>query len=323
MLMKCKTGPDTMKSHFKYVSDSARSSQKLTLIEYNAEDKIFKALQLRNACEMKMGIRRRDGHYFFVEEVVWMVETGLAVVLHRGMQLSVQECYRLLGTFLITPEKFFVYSYLKRAGYVIVPYKAFGTSADDGNGDRWELAPKFLFPVNLLDQFPTVKSMKLTMTNFRRNPKLVEVFGVSEDFPTSDIESVNWDKHGEVQGNFKEILRPRYWPRFDQFSNHVSTWSDYRKERAKILKLNPIKDVSNSAHLPIDYDIYAGNGTFCRNLSPKPIYRLLVVNIHFPFPSVSDLHWLSSKIVDGRLLIAVVQQAAVLFYNIDHQTVCL
>ncbi|CAG9537525.1 unnamed protein product [Cercopithifilaria johnstoni] len=321
--MECKPRPDTVKSHFKYVSDNARSSQKLTLIEYNAEDKIFKALQLRNACEMKMGIRRRDGHYFFVEEVVWMVETGLAVVFHRGIQLSVQECYRLLGIFLITPEKFFVYSYLKRAGYIIVPYKAFGISVDSGNDERWELVSKFLFPVNLLDQFPTDKSMKLTVTNFRHNPKLMEVFGISEDFPTSNIESVQWDKCSESQGNFKEILRPRYWPRFDQFSNRVPTWSDYRKERAKILKLNSVKDISGSIHLPIDYDIYVGDGTFCRNLSPKPIYRLLVVDIRFPFPSVSDLHWLSSKILDGKLLIAVVQQAAIVFYNIDHQTVCL
>uniref|UniRef100_A0A0R3S1Q7 tRNA_int_end_N2 domain-containing protein n=1 Tax=Elaeophora elaphi TaxID=1147741 RepID=A0A0R3S1Q7_9BILA len=313
--------PDAMKSHFKYVSDSARSSQKLTLIEYNAENKVFKALQLRNACEMKMGIRRKDGHYFFAEEVVWMVETGLAVVLHRGMQLSVQECYRLLGTFLSTPENFFVYSYLKRAGYVTVPYKAFEISVDGDNSEQWELAPKFLFPVNLLDQFPTVKSMKLT--NFRHNPKLVEVFGISEDFPTSNIESVQWNKHGETQRNFKEILRPRYWPRFDQFSDHVPTWLDYRKERARILKRNSVKDISDSVHLPIDYDVYAGDGTFCRNLSPKPIYRLLIVGIRSPFPSISYLHWLSSKIVDGKLLIAVVEQAAVVFYNIDHQTVCL
>ncbi|KAL3990158.1 hypothetical protein ACH3XW_30620 [Acanthocheilonema viteae] len=312
-----------MKSHFKYVSESARSSQKLTLIEYNAENKIFKALQLRNACEMKMGIRRRDGHYFFVEEVVWMVETGLAVVLHRGMQLSVQECYRLLGIFLITPEKFFVYSYLKRAGYVIVPYRAFGISIDSDNDERWESAPKFLFPVHLLDQFPTDKSMKLTVTNFHHNAKLVEVFGISEDFPTSNIESIQWNKHSEAQRNMKEILRPHYWPRFDQFSIHVPTWSDYRKERAKILKLGSVNDISDSVHLPIDYDIYAGDGTFCRNRSPKPIYRLLVVDVRFPFPSVSDLHWLSSKILEGRLLIAVVQQAAVVFYNIDHQTVCL
>ncbi|KAK6114111.1 hypothetical protein QQG55_54545 [Brugia pahangi] len=321
--MECKTRCGTVNSHFKYVSDNARSSQRLTLIEYNAEDKVFKALQLRNACEMKMGIRRRDGHYFFVEEVVWMVEVGLAVVLHRGMQLSVQECYRLLQTFLITPEKFFVYSYLKRAGYVVIPYKAFGTLIDDENDEQWELKPKFLFPVNLLDQFPTMKSMKLTMTNFRRNPKLMEVFGVCEDFPTANIEQINWNKYDESQRNFREILRPRYWPRFDQFSNRVPTWSDYRKERAKILKLNPSADVSDFIHLPIDYDIYAGDGTFCRNLSPKPLYRLLIVNFRFPFPSVSDLHWLSLKIVDGKLLIAVVQHADVVFYNIDHQAVCL
>ncbi|EJW88013.1 hypothetical protein WUBG_01074 [Wuchereria bancrofti] len=305
--MECKTRCDMVNSHFKYVSDNARSSQKLTLIEYNAEDKVFKAFQLRNACEMKMGIRRRDGHYFFVEEVVWMVE----------------ECYRLLEKFLITPEKFFVYSYLKRAGYVVIPYKAFGISIDDENDERWELEPKFLFPVNLLDQFPTTKSMKLTMTNFHRNPKLMEVFGICEDFPTANIERTNWNKYSGNQRNFREILRPRYWPRFDQFSSRVPTWSDYRKERAKILKLNPPADVSDFIHLPIDYDIYAGDGTFCRNLSPKPIYRLLVVNFRFPFPSVSDLHWLSLKIVDGKLLIAVVQHADVVFYNIDHQAVCL
>lgn len=316
--MECKPRPGAVKSHFKYVSDSARSSQKLTLIEYNAEDKIFKALQLRNACEMKMGIRRGDGHYFFIEEVVWMVETGLAVVLHRGVQLSVQECYRLLGTFLVTPEKFFVYSYLKRAGYVIIPHRTFGTFADNGSGERWEVAPKFLFPVNLLDQFPTNKAM-----NFRCNQKLVEVFGISEDFLESNIESVRWNKHGEDHKDFKEILRPRYWPRFDHFSDHVLTWSDYRRERARILKPNSVKNISDSIHFPVDYDIYAGDGTFCRNLSPKPIYRLLVVDMVFPFPSVSDLHWLSSKILDGRLLIAVVQQAAVVFYNIDHQRVSL
>ncbi|MCP9265310.1 SAGA-associated factor 29 [Dirofilaria immitis] len=309
-----------MNSHLKYVSNNARSSQKLTLIEYNAEERAFKALQLRNACEMKMGIRRRNSHYFFVEEVVWMVETGLAVVLHRGMQLSVQECYRLLGTFLVTPEKFFVYSYLKRAGYVIVPYKAFGISVNDENNKRWEHRSKSSFPVNLLDHFPTVESMKLTVTNFRQNPKLIKVFGIPEDFPTSNIESINWDRHNDGRRNFKEFLRPHYWPRFDQFSSRVPTWSDYRKERAKILKRNLADDISDSIHLPIDYDIYVGDSTFCRNLSPKPIYRLLIVDIRFPFPSVSDLHWLSSKIHDGRLLIAVVQQPAVIFYNIDHQT---
>lgn len=312
-----------MKSHFNYASESERSNQKLTLIDYNAEDKNFKAIQLRNACEMKMGIRRKDGHYFFVEEVVWMVETGLAVVLHHGIQLSVQECYRLLETFLITPEKFLVYSYLKRAGYIVVPYKAFEISVNGGNGERWKAAPKFLFPVNLLNQFPTDKSMKPTVTNFRHNPKLVEVFGISDDFPALNIDSFRWSKHSEVQKNSKEILRPRYWPSFDQFSDHVPTWLDYRKERAKILKLNSVKDISDSIYLPIDYNIYAGGRTFCRNLSLKPIYRLLVVDIHVPFPSVSDLHWLSSKIPDGRLIIAAVQQTAIVFYNIDHQTLCL
>lgn len=316
--MECKTRCGMMKSYFKYVSESGRSSQKLTVIEYNAKDRVFKAIQLRNACEMKMGTRKKDGHYFFAEEVVWMVETGLAVVLYRGVQLSVQECYRLLGIFLVTPEKFFVYSYLKRAGYIVVPYKAFEISLDVPNEEQLDLAPNFLFPISLLDEFPSIKPLKLIMINFLRNPKLLELFGVPEDFLTSNN---NWENREETRRNFREILRPRYWPRFDHFSNRVLTWSDYRNERAKILKRNVCIDTSDSVYLPIDYDIYVGDSTFRRNFLPKPIYRLLVVNASFP--SVSTLHWLSSQILDGRLLIAVVQQATVVFYNINHQTVCL
>uniref|UniRef100_A0A915PW55 tRNA-splicing endonuclease subunit Sen54 N-terminal domain-containing protein n=1 Tax=Setaria digitata TaxID=48799 RepID=A0A915PW55_9BILA len=321
--MEYKTGSGSPKSYLKYLSNNVRSNQKLTLIEYNAEHKAFKALQLRNACEMKMGVRRKDGHYFFVEEVVWMVETGLAVVLHCGIQLSVQQCYWLLGTFRVTPAKLFVYSYLKRAGYVVLPYNALRKSLNNIKSKRWKHAPTSFFPVHLLDQFPTIKSMKLTMSTLHHNPKLMDVFGVSEDFPTSNIESVSWDQHSEDQKNFKEYLRPRYWPRFDHFAHRVPTWSDYRLERSEMLKLNTRSDASNSLHLPIDYDVYAGDGSFSRNLSPKPIYRLLIADICFPLPSVSDLRRLSLEIPDGKLLIAVVQQGAVIFYNIDHQTICL
>lgn len=311
---------NTQQSHFHYLPNSQRSRHKLTIIEYDSKRRVFRALQLRNACEMKMGIRHRDGHYFFVEEVVWMVEAGQAAVLHRGIQMSIQQCYLLLGSFLITPAKFLVYSYLKRAGYVVLPHKTLLDFEDDEGSMEWKHLGKPFFPSYLLDQFPTLESMTLTQPLFLHNPKFMEIFGICESASKLNFEAM---KISEQSKDFKEAIRPRYWPRFDRFSHHVSTWSEFRMQRAKILRKVSSKHVPNSPQLPIDYDVYMGSGAFHRNISPKPIYRLVVLDMSLPFPSISSLHWLSSQLLEGKLLIALVQHASIVFYNINHQRVAL
>lgn len=308
---------------FEYVANSERSRRKLTLIDYDADRRVFKAIQTRNAREATMGVRRKDGHYFFVEEAVWMVEAGLASILHRGMQLSVQQCYGLLETFLVAPAKYFVYSYLKRAGYIILPHNALKTSTNCS-----ELvfpdSPKSYFPAELLNQFPTFKSMTLKMACLHRNPKLVEVFDLPEKLSEISTQSFKIDDQSEARRNSKEALRPRYWPKFDKFASRVPSWSDYRTQRAKILKRELEQCSPETTELPLDYDVYAGDGSFSRTLSPSPIYRLLVVgDLNIPLPSVSSLHWLSSQITEGRLLIAVILHSSIIFYDVNHRAVRL
>ncbi|VDN02918.1 unnamed protein product [Thelazia callipaeda] len=317
--MTCKPEREAIIPYMKYATNTGRTRQRLTIIEYVAKSGLFKALQLRNACEMKMGVKRKDGHYFFVEEVVWMMEAGLAVVVHDNVQLSVQQCYGLLCLFLIKPAKYFVFSYLKRAGYVVFPYNSSQMRAENLSDKKWKHSPKPYFPSHLLDNFPTLNSKKQTVSLARCTSKL-EIFGIAENFPISRIETFIWKN--SLRDN-KEFLRPSYWPRFDHFSNCVPTWTEYRIQRAKILRNFPLHSVADSVELPIDYDVYSGSGTFYRNTLSRPIYRLLVLDMLFPFPSSSELHWLSSKVVSGKLLIAVVDQGSVVFYNVNHEIVSL
>ncbi|VDK41595.1 unnamed protein product [Gongylonema pulchrum] len=325
--MESMTGCE-IRRHFEYLSTGGRNVKKLTIINYDANRGTFKAIQTRNAREATMGIHRSDGHYFFVEEAVWMVEAGLASVLHRGRQLSVQQCYGLLEKFCITPARYFVYSYLKRAGYVILPHNSLETSASinsrsSGSGEESVNSREPHFPSALLDQFPSLKGSNLTITCLHKHPKVMEVFQVSEKLSEITGKSFKLDENEEIRNDPREILRPRYWPKFDKFARRVTSWSDYRSERARILRRDsPEKHHPETAKLPLDYDVYAADGSFCRSRAPSPIYRLLVVgDVNAPFPSVASLHWLSSQITKGKLLIAVTYHTSIIFYNIDHQVV--
>ncbi|VDM36819.1 unnamed protein product [Toxocara canis] len=103
--------------------DRKRNKQNLIILEYVVGETMLKGIQLRSSRVSTMGMPQGGMHYFFPEEAVWLMETAHGSVVHNGLALSVQQGYRLLEWFGIAWPQYAVYSYLKRAGYIVLPYK--------------------------------------------------------------------------------------------------------------------------------------------------------------------------------------------------------
>lgn len=302
-----------------------KNAKRQILINYDPKHQQLKAVQLRGGREATMGISRKDGHYFFREEAVWLAEAGIATILCRGNALLQPECYSLLEAAMISPAKYFAYSYLKRAGYIVFPYGTLLCSKGSCQNEdlKYLTKPEPYFPRELLDQFPSLVSRKLTITPLHKKPEIVEKFNLPDAFPDLKLVSQKVDAESEARKHSREVLRPRHWPSFDKFARRVPTWSDYRLQKTKALEKceNPTEKVA--VLLPVDYDVYLGDGSFRRS-SSLPAYRLIVISdLHAPLPSVADLNWLSSQLADSRLLIALVSNGSILFYDVNQVPVLL
>ncbi|KAI1726536.1 hypothetical protein DdX_03258 [Ditylenchus destructor] len=66
-----------------------------------------------------MGFPRRNLHYLYVEEALYLVQNELAIALFDGKRLSLPHLYQLLGTLNVSLLKYSAFSALIQAGYAV------------------------------------------------------------------------------------------------------------------------------------------------------------------------------------------------------------
>lgn len=298
-----------------------RNKQNLIVLEYVVGEKMLKGLQLRSSRVSTMGMPRGGTHYFFPEEAVWLMETALGSVVHNGMALSVQQGYRLLESLGILWPKYAAYSYLKRSGYIVLPYnRPKNPDYSKPATSKPELKVASRFPADLMEQFPCLNAdRQIRLAALHKRVSVASVFDISEHFPQPPTRPYKTDR----RTLHKEYVRPRYWPRFDDFAQNSPSWAAYRQERAKLLSNASSTQSSlqkSSRTFALDYDVFASDGTYKHSLVPPPLFRLLVVNdVMKHLPSSADLRELSSQLQGERLVLAVVHHAGIHFYDVDHR----
>uniref|UniRef100_A0A915BHT5 tRNA-splicing endonuclease subunit Sen54 N-terminal domain-containing protein n=1 Tax=Parascaris univalens TaxID=6257 RepID=A0A915BHT5_PARUN len=298
-----------------------RNKQNLIVMEYVIGERMLKGLQLRSSRVSTMGMLRGGVHYFFPEEGVWLMETALGSVVHNGIALSVQQGYRLLESLGILWPKYAAYSYLKRSGYIVLPYnRPKNPEYFKPPTSKPELKVVSRFPADLMEQFPSLNANRqIRLASLHKRVAVASVFDISEHFPQPPTRPYKADRRAV----HKEYVRPRYWPRFDDIARNSPSWAAYRQERAKLLSsvtsTQPsLQNASRTVNL--DYDVFASDGTYKHSLIPPPLFRLLVVNDAMnQLPSSADLRELSSQLQGERLVLAVVHHAGIHFYDVDHR----
>uniref|UniRef100_A0A915BIL9 tRNA-splicing endonuclease subunit Sen54 N-terminal domain-containing protein n=1 Tax=Parascaris univalens TaxID=6257 RepID=A0A915BIL9_PARUN len=246
-------------------------------MEYVIGERMLKGLQLRSSRVSTMGMLRGGVHYFFPEEGVWLMETALGSVVHNGIALSVQQGYRLLESLGILWPKYAAYSYLKRSGYIVLPYKPKNPEYFKPPTSKPELKVVSRFPADLMEQFPSLNANRqIRLASLHKRVAVASVFDISEHFPQPPTRPYKADRRAV----HKEYVRPRYWPRFDDIARNSPSWAAYRQERAKLLSsvtsTQPsLQNASRTVNL--DYDVFASDGTYKHSLIPPPLFRLLVV----------------------------------------------
>uniref|UniRef100_A0A0M3IE83 tRNA_int_end_N2 domain-containing protein n=1 Tax=Ascaris lumbricoides TaxID=6252 RepID=A0A0M3IE83_ASCLU len=292
-----------------------------------------------------MGMPRGGTHYFFPEEAVWLMETALGSVVHNGMALSVQQGYRLLESLGILWPKYAAYSYLKRSGYIVLPYnRPKNPDYSKPATSKPELKVASRFPADLMEQFPCLNAdRQIRLAALHKRVSVASVFDISEHFPQPPTRPYKTDRRTlhkvasrfpadlmeqfpclnadrqirlaalhkrvsvasvfDISEHFpqpptrpyktdrrtlhKEYVRPRYWPRFDDFAQNSPSWAAYRQERAKLLSNASSTQSSlqkSSRTFALDYDVFASDGTYKHSLVPPPLFRLLVVKyVCFPY----------------------------------------
>ncbi|VDD87017.1 unnamed protein product [Enterobius vermicularis] len=271
-----------------------------------------------------MGIILEGTHYVFPEEGVWLLEAGQAAILFNGYPFSVQQGYQLLASSQISFPKYLVYSYLKRAGYIVLPSNrnvetsdvSIQSSSNKNTTVKSHQVQKF--PQDLLDQFPSISSEESTFVDLYRKSAIAEKFTVSPEFPCRSASAYSFTPRR------KEKLRPFFWPRFDAVCRSVESWEGYREEIRKIISRKRPSSGPYSALPQPDYDIYVTDGTYSHTFPPPPLFQLYVFeNWQFGLPSQYELYQLSCRVCKGKLVIAVVQNATILFYDADHRSIQL
>uniref|UniRef100_A0A915DB63 tRNA-splicing endonuclease subunit Sen54 N-terminal domain-containing protein n=1 Tax=Ditylenchus dipsaci TaxID=166011 RepID=A0A915DB63_9BILA len=104
----------------------------MIVLEYLPEEKSFRAVQQKTKQLSKMGHVRKDGRqYLCIEEALYLVESGLAVVSLEKKRLAVAQLYHILESANISRLKYAAYSEMVQAGYVL-KRSAAGSSYDYG-----------------------------------------------------------------------------------------------------------------------------------------------------------------------------------------------
>ncbi|KAI1733004.1 tRNA-splicing endonuclease subunit sen54 n-term domain-containing protein [Ditylenchus destructor] len=88
-------------------------------MEYIPGDKLFKVTERKTKHLEKMGFPRRNLHYLYLEEALYLVQNELAIALFDEKRLSLPHLYQLLGTLNVSLLKYSAFSTLIQAGYSV------------------------------------------------------------------------------------------------------------------------------------------------------------------------------------------------------------
>lgn len=259
----------------------------LLILEYHPGKPLFKCINEASNYLSKFGIRQINGCFLQIEEALYLSERGSAKIICNGFTQSIAQIYSLLLAQQISLMKYSVFSLMVNAGYIL---KKPHSTKQEVNPSLSTLSNTFHFPVEILDQFPSISP----------NTETIVSTGIQHELPLDykligDPElSIGWlntriayslkDQIQHLLKNLRreclvqESCRPRYWPvQFTEIQS-ADNWQMYEYRRLSLLKkkrINTTVSVSNCSQLPFyDYDIQIQQKS-------DPIYHLLVIDERF------------------------------------------
>ena len=180
-----------------------------------------------------MGIARKDGHYFSMEEALYLAECGTAMIKCDSYVFPLAHLYTLLNSDGVSLFKYVIFSHLVRAGYImrrpsLSPRPTTSADEETSSSDISVTVSAFRFPSSLLDQFPTISQ------DCRRVivPKIIENlppdYGLLNDDQLT-VESLNSktssDGYSSILKNLRRDrehwiqYRPINWPSFNSLKS--------------------------------------------------------------------------------------------------------
>ncbi|KHJ79447.1 hypothetical protein OESDEN_20906 [Oesophagostomum dentatum] len=225
-----------------------------------------------------MGVPLKNGgHVLFPEEVVYLLEHNNVYAVDGKNVLTLHDGYRILGECGVSMHVYSTYSSLRQAGFVVLrPNRNYVRSLplngiEQAKPTQPSSAEKY--PQRLLDCFPTLDHNRLIMTHLHRSLLFV---------PIPDLRGFNTDCQGfpkpsRYRRNFRQKIRPQYWPDLGGVRETASSWKQFARLRKNLIesssRLAPSPTSASNPELQCDFEVFLPN-LFRHSQPSKPVFRV-------------------------------------------------
>ncbi|EYB95092.1 hypothetical protein Y032_0164g3561 [Ancylostoma ceylanicum] len=217
---------------------SRRLASSLIHVVYNRQHSIFEVTKKSKNYLASMGVPLKNGgHVLFPEEAIYLVEHCNACATDQGRVLTLHDGYRILGECGVSMHVYRAYTSLRQVGFVVLrPSRAFVHSLPLNQEplaqQEQSVSKHEKYPQRLLDCFPTFDHQRLIMPHLHRCLLFVPI----PDLHSFKISDQGFNKPRRWQRDFRQKLRPRYWPDLDEVRNTASTWPQFAHLRRKLIE---------------------------------------------------------------------------------------
>ncbi|RCN31149.1 hypothetical protein ANCCAN_23075 [Ancylostoma caninum] len=247
-----------------------------------------------------MGVPLKNGgHVLFPEEAVYLVEHCNACATDQGRVLTLHDGYRVLSECGVSMHVYRAYTSLRQVGFVV-------------------LRPRY--PQRLLDSFPTFDHQRLIMPHLHRCLLFVPI----PDLHSFKISDQGFNKPRRWRRDFRQKLRPRYWPDLDEVRNAASTWPQFARLRRRLIestRLAPPAQAFEKSKPEYNYDFEVFLPDRFRHSQPStPAFRVNCVDSRYGAMSCSLVNQFAGDI---PLVLSIFDCGHVCFVEISGEPIDL
>ncbi|KAL6739038.1 hypothetical protein Aduo_012528 [Ancylostoma duodenale] len=305
---------------------SRRLAASLIHMVYNRQHSIFEVTKKCKNYLASMGVPLKNGgHVLFPEEAVYLVEHCNACATDQGRVLTLHDGYRILSECGVSMHVYRAYTSLRQAGFVVLrPSRAFVHSlplnqVPPAEEERLESKHE-KYPQRLLDSFPTFDHQRLIMPHLHRCLLFVPI----PDLHSFKISDQGFNKPRRWQCDFRQKLRPRYWPDLDEIRNAASTWPQFARLRRKLIestRLAPPAQAFEKSKPEYNYDFEVFlPDRFRHSQPPTPAFRVNCVDSRYGAMSCSLINQFAGDI---PLVLSIFDCGHVCFVEISGEPIDL
>ncbi|CAJ0602543.1 unnamed protein product [Cylicocyclus nassatus] len=299
-----------------------RSVDTLIHAVYNRQHGIFEVTKKCRNYLAVMGVPiKNGGHVLFPEEAVYLIEHCLVCATDNQRVLTLHDGYRILGECGVAMHVYRTYASLRQAGFAVLrPNRASVRSLPLSQELTAEQSTSKhdKYPQHLLNCFPTLQRNRLLMTNLHRSLLFV---------PVPDLHNFKTDCTRFLRThhrNFRQKMRPRYWPELDEIRAVASSWKQFARLRRNLLESNrdnrkAAAELSSEPDKRYDFEVFLP-GRYRHTQISSPVFRVVCVDSRYGAMSCAMVNQYSSDI---PLIISIFDWGHLCFIEVSGEPIDL